>query len=342
MILLVSTVSLVQVVSGGTQVLQVLASWVDVNGTVVTPGGKNTSINSASTTTVVASPAASTSRNLKQLSIQNTDAAASVVVTVQHTDGTTPVQLQKLTLLAGYTLTYEDGAGWLLFNASGGRVDSAVSGTGQLLGTTFVVASGTFTTQAATKSITFELVGGGGAGGGVTVTAANGAGGGGGAGAYLLAAGIAVTGSTGYVFTAGAAGVGASGAVGGNGSSSTLVVGATTYTAPGGTGGPLSTSVATAIATGGGAGGAVATNGTLNATGAPGGGGVIDNAGTGGFSGLGGSTLWGGGGNSVVAVGNGNAGGGHGAGGSGGLSTTAVVRTGGNGTIGALLVREYS
>jgi hypothetical protein len=340
MILLTSTSDLVQVITGGTQAIKVHASYVDLSGTTVTPGRLNTAIASAATTTVVGSPAASTQRTVKFLSVFNSDAATADTVTVQHTDGTTVVILYKLSLLAGYTLTYNEGSGWQLFNAVGALVQSANS-SGTLLGQTYLVSTQTFTTQTNTSFVEFEMVGGGGAGGGVTVTNANGAAGGGGAGAYLRKR-VAVSPNTGYSFTAGAAGTGSSGAAGGNGSSSTFVIGATTYTAPGGTGGPVSTSATTLISGLGGAGGAVSTNGDLNATGAPGGIGVVDVAASNGVSGFGGSTLWGGGGNGVVASGNGVAGGGNGSGGGGGLSLAAAARTGGNGTIGAILIREYS
>lgn len=340
MILLTSTSDLIQAITGGTQAIKVHASYVDLSGLTVTPGRLNTAIASAATTTVVGSPAASTQRTVKFLSVYNSDASTADTVTVQHTDGTTVIILYKLSLPAGYTLAYNEGSGWQLFNTTGALVQSA-SASGTLLGQSYLVASATFTTQSATNSVEFEMVGGGGAGGGVTVTNANGAAGGGGAGAYLRKR-VAVSPSTGYSFTAGAAGTGSSGAAGGNGSSSTFVIGATTYTAPGGTGGPVATSATTLISGLGGAGGAVSTNGDLNATGAPGGIGVVDVAGSNGVSGHGGSTLWGGGGNGVSASGNGVAGGGNGAGGGGGLSLAALARTGGNGTIGAILIREYS
>lgn len=343
MLLLESTSDLVQVITGGAQAVKVHASFVDVNGTVITPGRLNTAISSATTTTAVASPGSGVSRNVKFLSILNTDATTADTITVQHTDGTTVIILFKMSLPAGWSVNFVDGAGWQVFDTNGNIQQSSIAGTGQLLKTTYLVSTQTFTTQTSTRTVIFEMVGGGGAGGGVTVTNANGVGGGGGAGAYLKKSSVAVTGSTGYAFAAGAAGAGSSGAVGGNGGSSTIVIGATTYTAPGGTGGALGTSSTTApLQTPGGAGGAVPTNGDINATGSPGGVGVVAVAGTNGSSGDGGSTLFGGGGNPVVASGNGSAAGGNGGGGSGGLSLAALARTGGAGTIGAILIYEYS
>src|SRR5262249_22056070 len=147
-----STSDLVQVVTGGTQAIHVHASWVDLSASSVTPGRTNTNISSAATTTVVGSPGSSTQRNVKTLSIRNTDASASDAVTVKHTDGTTASELIKITLLAGQQLAYNEGDGWVLVDASGGRVVTPL--TGRLLGTSVLTsASANFTTQAQTNTI---------------------------------------------------------------------------------------------------------------------------------------------------------------------------------------------
>ena len=122
MILLASTSDLVQIITGGTQSIQVHASYVDITALgTVTPGRLNTTITSATTTTVVGSPGASTYRNVKTLSICNTDASVADTVTVQHTDGTIVVVLVSLSLPAGYTMTSTDGISWVLTNANGVR-----------------------------------------------------------------------------------------------------------------------------------------------------------------------------------------------------------------------------
>ena len=121
MILLCSTSALIKLVTGGSQAVAVSASWVDADGSTFTPGGVNTAISSATTTTVVPSPGSSTQRNVKFLSIRNTDASVAVQVTIEHTDGTTTVQLENILLPAGYTYFYEDGGGWYLADSTGGR-----------------------------------------------------------------------------------------------------------------------------------------------------------------------------------------------------------------------------
>lgn len=114
MFLLTSTSDLVKVVTGSATNVDVHASWVDNNAGVITPGRTNTAITTATTTTVVASPGASVQRNLKTITISNKDAALSNLITVQHTDGTTNVQLTAITLQAGQTLMYESEQGWFI------------------------------------------------------------------------------------------------------------------------------------------------------------------------------------------------------------------------------------
>ena len=80
---------------------------------------QGTAITTAATTTVVAAPAASTVRNLKNLNVSNNHASSSCVVSVQHSDGTTVVVLEKVTLLAGETLVFVPDGGWSRLTAAG-------------------------------------------------------------------------------------------------------------------------------------------------------------------------------------------------------------------------------
>jgi hypothetical protein len=127
MILLTSTSDLIRVVTGSAGTVKVHASWVDNLGGVITPGRTNTaSITTATTTTVVASPAASTQRNLKFLSVRNDDASISNLVTVHHTDGTTVTPLWQGTLLAGEAVTFAEGASWQYMDSSGAVKPSTI------------------------------------------------------------------------------------------------------------------------------------------------------------------------------------------------------------------------
>lgn len=342
MLLLCSTSDIIRIVTNSLATVDVHASWVDRNGTTDTPGRTNTAIGTGTTTTVVASPASSTARNIRYLSVNNRDASLSSTVTIQHYDGTTSIQLFNATLLPGWQITYNDTAGWVLIDGAGAIVQTPL--TGRLVGTTLLTsASGTFTTSSQTNKIIIRGVGGGGGGAGCTsVASAASAGGGGGAGGYVEKT-FTVSPSTGYSYTCGALGAGASGALGGTGGNSTFVVGATTVTANGGIGAPVATAVTTLSIYRGGGGGAVSTNGDVNAGGQPGGNGAIVVVATPlGASGGGGSSPFGGGGTPLSAVGNGNSATGFGAGGSGAMTGASVVRTGGSGTAGCWVVYEYS
>ncbi len=120
MINLASTSDILQLITDTNSDIEVHVSWVDLNGTTVTPDRKNNpSITTAATTTILASPAASTVRNAKLITIHNNHATASCAVRLIHNDGTTTAELYHATLSVGETATFVDGAGWQHTNASG-------------------------------------------------------------------------------------------------------------------------------------------------------------------------------------------------------------------------------
>lgn len=119
MLLLTSINDKLRLTSSGAANLDVHASWMDYASGVVTPGRTNTPISSATTTDVVAPPAASTIRNVKQLSVRNSHASTSNGVTIIHTDGTNPISLWSGTLLAGESINFNEGAGWQYLDANG-------------------------------------------------------------------------------------------------------------------------------------------------------------------------------------------------------------------------------
>jgi hypothetical protein len=119
MILLASTSDLLRIVTSQAVNTDVHTSWVDLNGTTVTPGRTNTAISTATTTTVVGSPGSSTYRTVKTLAIRNKHASTTQDVTVVHTDGTTAVELMIASLAAGECLHYDEHAGFSLRNQYG-------------------------------------------------------------------------------------------------------------------------------------------------------------------------------------------------------------------------------
>jgi hypothetical protein len=113
MILCVGANDKIQVVTSAAVTVDVHASGMDVDASGnVTTYRKNTAISTATTTDITAVPASGTTRNVKTINLRNKAASSSVDVTVQHTDGTTTVELYKTTLLSGQTLEYAEGVGW--------------------------------------------------------------------------------------------------------------------------------------------------------------------------------------------------------------------------------------
>ena len=89
MFILDSTTDLIQIVTGSAGAIDVHASFVDLNNGAQTPQSADVAqITGATTTTAVASPAVSTQRNVKNLTIRNASATVANAITVQHVDGT--------------------------------------------------------------------------------------------------------------------------------------------------------------------------------------------------------------------------------------------------------------
>lgn len=119
--LLTSTSDKIQLITGSASTINVHASWMDNASGTITPGRTNTaSITTATTTDIVAAPAASTQRNVRHLNIRNADATNNCPITVQHTDGTNVVPEFKCTLLAGEELVFTQGGMWLHYDINGG------------------------------------------------------------------------------------------------------------------------------------------------------------------------------------------------------------------------------
>lgn len=119
MLLLTSTSDKLRLTTSSTANIDVQASYVDYAAGTITPDRKNTPISSATTTDIVAAPAASTQRNVKHVNIRNRHGSTSNDVTLIHTDGTNAMELFKCTLAAGEQLVFTDGYGFQVFAASG-------------------------------------------------------------------------------------------------------------------------------------------------------------------------------------------------------------------------------
>lgn len=116
------TSDLVRVTTGSAGDIEVQRSYADVTGTpptVTVTGTPLASITTATTTTVVPSPAASHQIKPKYIGIFNNHASVSNLVTVEETDGTNVVTLWKGTLAPGESVIYKDETGWVPYDAVG-------------------------------------------------------------------------------------------------------------------------------------------------------------------------------------------------------------------------------
>ena len=284
-------------------------SWVDQSGTTFTPGRTNTaSITTIATTTILSSPAASTLRNAKFISLFNTHASTANILTLRHTDGANPITLLTITLAAGESVSWTEGRGWTRFNSNG--IPVILGNTGPVDVQTFSTAGSNTWTKPTAFVPTQVLVkiwgpGGGGGGGGAVAFATackGGAGGGGGACAvkYFLASELAPT----VVVTLGAGGssgignLSAAGNAGGNGTVSTFGALLSAYGGGGGGGGQISGATTTSGGGGGTASAAATPTAGLPSGGFDGGGASGSTSGAaaiftefGGCSGIGGQSI---------------------------------------------------
>lgn len=114
-----TTTDLIRLITSSAATLDVATEWTDLenfaSGTQrAVPGTTNTKISSATTTTIVAAPGASTTfRRLEECTVRNTHATLSCDVTATvEVSGPTVYELVKVTLSPGETLEYKDGVGW--------------------------------------------------------------------------------------------------------------------------------------------------------------------------------------------------------------------------------------
>lgn len=118
MILLTATTDTLDLVSSSAANLDVHVSYMDYNGTTVTPGRQNTAISSAATTDILAAPAGSTQRNAKTINIRNRHATTPNTVTVRFDQNATIFELHSVTLAAGECLEYIEGVGFFVLGAA--------------------------------------------------------------------------------------------------------------------------------------------------------------------------------------------------------------------------------
>lgn len=119
MMILKST-DIIRIVTGSTGDIESYAAWMDNLSGALTPDRTPTaSITTATTTTVVGSPAASTQRNVRHLNVMNNHASSSNAIRIEFNDGTNTEVLWKGTLLAGESVVLDQGGRWIYYDANG-------------------------------------------------------------------------------------------------------------------------------------------------------------------------------------------------------------------------------
>jgi len=101
----------------------VVASYSDATTSAYTGNTQPTSITSATTTTVVSSPAAGTIRDIDELNIKNTY-AGSHTITVQFNRSGTLYPIFTASLLTNESISYTHGSGWCALDANGNRKEA--------------------------------------------------------------------------------------------------------------------------------------------------------------------------------------------------------------------------
>lgn len=155
MILLDATSKKIQLVLGGavtTNQLDWTTSWADITTTTFTPGSTDGASNSATPVDIVASPASSTQRQVKFISVYNRD-TVSATVTVNYYDGGTLRKIVVITLATGYQLQYTAEGEWRVLDGSGALQQSGGGGSGTVT-TTGSPSSGNLTKFSGASSIT--------------------------------------------------------------------------------------------------------------------------------------------------------------------------------------------
>lgn len=129
--------------------LPFVSSFVDITSSGFVPGDNQGTVNNADTT-IVAAPGASTQRQLKFLSIYNIDNIIHTVTIKVDYNGTQRI-IKPVLLPVGWTITYIDSVGWILYDANGQPV---IGNSGYSISDTFKTNPGTVADRANNTTVT--------------------------------------------------------------------------------------------------------------------------------------------------------------------------------------------
>ena len=118
MLLLPSTTDSLELVTSAAVAVDYVAAWADHTSSGVAASAGTGPVATATTTTIVAAPGASTQRQIRGLTLRNAG-SANVTVTVQAKPSGTARTIVKAAIQPGETLAYSDGRGWYSLDSAG-------------------------------------------------------------------------------------------------------------------------------------------------------------------------------------------------------------------------------
>ncbi len=128
MIILDNTTEILEMTTSAAVSTDYYVSYADITSSAFTGGASDGNVATATTTTILAAPAASTQRQVKYVAIRNRSTTSSQTVTIKHdTSGTERYLTADVVLSAGETLTYTQDLGWVVKNKNG--IDKTVDTT---------------------------------------------------------------------------------------------------------------------------------------------------------------------------------------------------------------------
>jgi hypothetical protein len=119
MILLKATTESLTITTSTAATVDYSVSYADITSTTFLPSTNEGTIAAASTVTLLLAPAASTQRQVKLISITNHDVINTTVAIKKLISATNYALTPVATLLAGETMQYVDGQGWVYYASNG-------------------------------------------------------------------------------------------------------------------------------------------------------------------------------------------------------------------------------
>ena len=120
MILLKATTETLEITTSSVADIDYSISYADITATTFLPSTSEGKITTATTTTALTAPAASTQRQIKLISITNRHASTTNTILVKKDISGIEYYLTPVaTLLAGETMQYVDGQGWIFYASNG-------------------------------------------------------------------------------------------------------------------------------------------------------------------------------------------------------------------------------